>query len=611
VSGYRRREREDTVTPEELLDALDPEQRQAAEAVRGPVVVLAGAGTGKTRTITHRAAYAVRTGAVSPGSLLCVTFTARAAGEMRHRLRQLGVEGVQARTFHAAALRQLGYFWPKAVGGAPPRLLENKFAMVARAAGQLRPGTSEVRDLLTEIEWATCTLTTPEEYVSRAKGRTPPYDAAVVAQVYEEYRAMKADQGVADFDDLRRGAVVALEADLDRIGEAAPEPEQVLGRRAGEGVDRLIGVTHHAQVAAVAEPRVEDALLQRRDVLVLVDDEVPVAALDLLGDVGVLLDGPGHDEQQIGEVELAGAALDLLVLGVDLADGLGGHGRLPARLGGARGVVVGRDQHSLGPFDLRRQVAHVGAVGAQPQPGRGVADEPQRVGNDLGHRAAENAWGEVGELPQRGRVEGARLHPVGAEPAQPRAQLPGGAGGERDGHQLAGGHLSGPDGIGDAVRDRPGLARARTGQDADRPPHRQDSRGLLGVEPRQHRLRVGHPVCHPAILPRPCDATGRDGKECEQVDECLIVTSATDQEATAPMLTMYTTNWCGYCVRLKHGLEREGIAFAEVNIEQDAEAARFVTSVNGGNRTVPTVVLPDGSALTNPSVAEIRDRLAA
>lgn len=77
------------------------------------------------------------------------------------------------------------------------------------------------------------------------------------------------------------------------------------------------------------------------------------------------------------------------------------------------------------------------------------------------------------------------------------------------------------------------------------------------------------------------------------------------------MLTMYTTNWCGYCVRLKHGLEREGIAFAEVNIEQDAEAARFVTSVNGGNRTVPTVVLPDGSALTNPSVAEIRDRLAA
>ncbi|MDP9183145.1 MAG: ATP-dependent DNA helicase UvrD2 [Actinomycetota bacterium] len=190
------------MTPEDVLAALDPEQREAAEAVRGPVAVLAGAGTGKTRTITHRAAYAVRTGAVVPGSLLCVTFTARAAGEMRHRLRTLGIEGVQARTFHAAARRQLAYFWPKAVGGAPPTLLENKFALVARAAGQLRPGTSEVRDLLSEIEWATCTLTTPDEYVAKAKGRTPPYDAAVVAQVYDAYRDLKASQGVADFDDL-------------------------------------------------------------------------------------------------------------------------------------------------------------------------------------------------------------------------------------------------------------------------------------------------------------------------------------------------------------------------------------------------------------------------
>lgn len=77
------------------------------------------------------------------------------------------------------------------------------------------------------------------------------------------------------------------------------------------------------------------------------------------------------------------------------------------------------------------------------------------------------------------------------------------------------------------------------------------------------------------------------------------------------MLTMYTTNWCGFCIRLKHGLEREGIEFTEVNIEQDAAAATFVGSVNGGNHTVPTVVLPDGSALTNPTVQDIRDRLAA
>ncbi|MGB8649494.1 MAG: UvrD-helicase domain-containing protein, partial [Mycobacteriales bacterium] len=153
------------MTPEDLLEALDPEQREAAQAVKGPVCILAGAGTGKTRTITHRAAYAVRTGAVTPGGLLAVTFTARAAGEMRTRLRQLGADGVQARTFHAAAMKQLAYFWPRAVGGAPPTLLANKFQLVANAAARarLRPGTSEVRDLLSEIEWATCTLTGPED----------------------------------------------------------------------------------------------------------------------------------------------------------------------------------------------------------------------------------------------------------------------------------------------------------------------------------------------------------------------------------------------------------------------------------------------------------------
>lgn len=192
------------VTPAALLDALDPEQRQAAEAVTGPVCILAGAGTGKTRTITHRAAYAVQTGAVAPGALLAVTFTARAAGEMRTRLRVLGAGGVQARTFHAAAMRQLGYFWPKVIGGAPPTLLTNKFGLVANAATrvQLRPGTSELRDLLSEIEWATCTLTAPEDYPAAAVGRTPPYDAALVAQVYAAYRDLKNAQGVADFDDM-------------------------------------------------------------------------------------------------------------------------------------------------------------------------------------------------------------------------------------------------------------------------------------------------------------------------------------------------------------------------------------------------------------------------
>src|ERR1700757_2764713 len=101
------------IQAEDVLDSLDPQQREAALAVRGPVCILAGAGTGKTRAITHRIAYAVRNGAIPPGPLLAVTFTARAAGELRTRLRTLGAHGVQARTFHAAALRQLQYFAPR------------------------------------------------------------------------------------------------------------------------------------------------------------------------------------------------------------------------------------------------------------------------------------------------------------------------------------------------------------------------------------------------------------------------------------------------------------------------------------------------------------------
>ncbi|MCW2776568.1 MAG: ATP-dependent helicase, partial [Frankiales bacterium] len=195
-----------TPSPDALLEALDPEQREAAQAVTGPVVVLAGAGTGKTRTITHRAAYAVRSGAVPESALLAVTYTARAAGEMRTRLRALGAGGVQARTFHSAAMKQLAYFWPRAVGGTPPQLVTNTFGLVANAAARarLRPGTSELRDLLSELEWAASTLVAPEDYptAAAAAGREGPYDAAVVASVYAAYRDLKQAQGAADFSDL-------------------------------------------------------------------------------------------------------------------------------------------------------------------------------------------------------------------------------------------------------------------------------------------------------------------------------------------------------------------------------------------------------------------------
>src|SRR5688500_16322366 len=139
-----------------LLDALDPEQRQVAEALRGPVRVLAGAGTGKTRAVTHRIAHGVAQGVYAPTEVLALSFTTRAAGEMRERLRVLGATGVQARTFHSAALRQLRFFWPRVHQRELPELIESKLGMLALAARRQRLGVDQatLRDLASEIEWS-------------------------------------------------------------------------------------------------------------------------------------------------------------------------------------------------------------------------------------------------------------------------------------------------------------------------------------------------------------------------------------------------------------------------------------------------------------------------
>ncbi|WP_250447803.1 ATP-dependent helicase, partial [Actinotalea sp. C106] len=196
------------MSADQLLDALDPDQREVALALTGPVCVLAGAGTGKTRAITHRIAYGVRTGTYKPTSVLAVTFTARAAGEMRTRLRQLGVAGVQARTFHAAALRQLSYFWPQVVGGTPPRILEHKASVVAEAAARLSLGVDRlsIRDLASEIEWSKVSLVAADDYVraATATDRPPPagYDRATVARLITAYEEAKDARGVIDFEDV-------------------------------------------------------------------------------------------------------------------------------------------------------------------------------------------------------------------------------------------------------------------------------------------------------------------------------------------------------------------------------------------------------------------------
>ncbi|MBW0017635.1 MAG: ATP-dependent DNA helicase UvrD2 [Mycobacterium sp.] len=203
-----------------LTAGLDDEQCEAVLAPRGPVCVLAGAGTGKTRTITHRIGQLVASGHVAAGQVLAVTFTQRAAGEMRSRLRALDVGGIQALTFHAAAHRQLRYFWPRVIGDTGWQLLDTKFAIVARAANRCRLNTStdDVRDLAGEIEWAKASLIGPEEYPSAvaAAGRDTPLDAANIAAVYSAYEALKVrDEAVTllDFDDLLLHTAAAIEND--------------------------------------------------------------------------------------------------------------------------------------------------------------------------------------------------------------------------------------------------------------------------------------------------------------------------------------------------------------------------------------------------------------
>jgi DNA helicase II / ATP-dependent DNA helicase PcrA len=202
---------------DDVLAALDPEQRVVATTLRGPVCVLAGAGTGKTRAITHRIAYGVHAGVYPAGQVLAVTFTARAAGEMRGRLRELGVGAVQARTFHSAALRQLSYFWPRAVGGELPRLVSSKAGLLAEAAGRSRLALAgpALRDVAGEVEWAKATRTPPDDYPAEAAkaGRLPVADLshAELGRLFATYEEVKRTRSQLDFEDVLLLTVAILE----------------------------------------------------------------------------------------------------------------------------------------------------------------------------------------------------------------------------------------------------------------------------------------------------------------------------------------------------------------------------------------------------------------
>jgi DNA helicase-2/ATP-dependent DNA helicase PcrA len=196
---------------EEILEALDNEQRAVALATRGPVCVIAGAGTGKTRAITHRIAYAAAIGTMDPHKVLALTFTARAAGEMRTRLRSLGVPSVAARTIHAAALKQLTFFWPQVFGGRTPDLLTTKSGFlteaIKRAAlqGELSITSRDLlRDIATEIEWAKVSQVAPSDYLSESQKRTvkPRINPEQLAKVYTAYESVKHQERAIDFEDV-------------------------------------------------------------------------------------------------------------------------------------------------------------------------------------------------------------------------------------------------------------------------------------------------------------------------------------------------------------------------------------------------------------------------
>jgi DNA helicase-2/ATP-dependent DNA helicase PcrA len=192
--------------PDSLLAGLDAQQRVAAEALFGPVCVLAGAGTGKTRAITHRIAYGVASGAYTPNRVMALTFTNRAAAELRGRLRQLGAGGVSARTFHAAALSQLNYFWPQVVGGQLPSVLDSKGRVLGHAAEKLslRVDTATLRDVAAEIEWRKVSGLSLDAYAAALTTRPLPgsLKPGQLIDLHRTYEDLKDERKQIDFEDV-------------------------------------------------------------------------------------------------------------------------------------------------------------------------------------------------------------------------------------------------------------------------------------------------------------------------------------------------------------------------------------------------------------------------
>jgi len=192
------------MTAEALLEALDEEQRLAAQSLVGPTCILAGAGTGKTRTITHRIAYGIAKGYYSANRVLALTYTNRAAGELRTRLRSLGASGVQVKTFHAAALAQLEHFWPQFAGVPAPQVVESKAKLIAQAAASLsiKLDTVAVRELAAEIEWRKYSLKSLVQYAEQGRPKVSGLTLEQNLAIQEAYESAKIKSQKLDWEDV-------------------------------------------------------------------------------------------------------------------------------------------------------------------------------------------------------------------------------------------------------------------------------------------------------------------------------------------------------------------------------------------------------------------------
>lgn len=189
--------------PEQLLSGLDEHQRAAAEHLHGPLAIVAGAGSGKTRTISHRIAYGVATGAYAENRVLALSYTNRAAAELRTRLRALGCAGVSVRTIHSAALAQLQFFWPQLTQSMAPKLVTNKSGMATELLDQLkiRISDQERAALMAEVEYLRYSMTDIEFYPALNRPALPMSTERFL-EFFREYELFKQRKRVVDWEDV-------------------------------------------------------------------------------------------------------------------------------------------------------------------------------------------------------------------------------------------------------------------------------------------------------------------------------------------------------------------------------------------------------------------------